>query len=97
MSKGVTGGHGDLVIHGLLVEVVFSVAGPDPLEVADVACELLDGFHLLVQVVTLDEVAHLRKRGKEGKSRKSVNKTLSVALLWLPKLSGRKCMLSLQP
>ena len=57
---------------GLLVEVVHSVAGADPLEVGDVVSQLLDARHLLVQEVALDEVCHLWEI--KGGGEKGVNK-----------------------
>ena len=48
-----------LATKGLQVEVVFSMSWTNTLEVGDVASNLLDGFNLLVQEVTLNEVGHL--------------------------------------
>ena len=45
---------------GLLVIHVLSKARPHTLEVGDVVTNLLDGSHLLLQVVTLQEVRHLQ-------------------------------------
>lgn len=45
---------------GLLVIHVLSKARPHTLEVGDVVTNLLDGTHLLLQVVTLQEVRHLQ-------------------------------------
>ena len=55
-----------LVIKSLTVKVVFSMTGTDTLEVGDVSTQLLDGLHLLMQVVALNEVRHLQER-KEDK------------------------------
>ena len=48
-----------LVPHGLLVKLVFTKARPNTLQVGDVVTQLLDSFHLLMQIVTLNEVSHL--------------------------------------
>ena len=45
---------------GLTVKVVFSMTRTDTLEGGDVASNLSDGLHLLLQVVALNEVSHLR-------------------------------------
>ena len=59
---------GSLVIpQGLPVKVVFTMARPNTLQVGDVITQLLDGFHLLMQIVTLNEVSHLEKKQNKGK------------------------------
>ena len=54
-------GTGCLAAEGLLVEHVFSKAWPDALQVGNVVRQLLDGFHLFLQVVSLDEVGQLQE------------------------------------
>ena len=48
----------------VLVEHVLSQATADAFEVGDVVTDLLDGAHLLLQVLTLDEVSHLKSETK---------------------------------
>lgn len=52
------------LLHGLLVVHVFTQASPNPLQVGDVVRDLLDGLHLLLQVLALKEVAHLWEKGR---------------------------------
>ena len=47
---------------GLLVIQELSKARPHTLEVGDVVTNLLDGSHLLLQVVTLQEARHLQSQ-----------------------------------
>ena len=57
------------VAQGLPVEVVLSMAWPNPLEVGDVISQLLDAFHLLVEEVAFNEIGHLEgetRRGEES-------------------------------
>ena len=49
-----------LFSQGLLVIHELSKARPHTLEVGDVVTNLLDGTHLFLQVVTLQEVCHLQ-------------------------------------
>lgn len=52
-------------VQGVLVEQVLChlvVGGIQALEVGDVVTQLLDGLHLLIQVVGLQEVTHLRDK-----------------------------------
>lgn len=52
-------------VQGVLVEQVLRhlvVGGIQALEVGDVVTQLLDGLHLLIQVVGLQEVTHLRDK-----------------------------------
>ena len=56
-----------LVPHGLLVKLVFTKARPNTLQVGDVVTQLLDSFHLLMQIVTLNEVGHLEQKNKQEK------------------------------
>jgi hypothetical protein len=48
-----------LLLQGLLVVHVLSQTGPHTLEVGDMVANLLDGLHLLLQVIPLQEVGHL--------------------------------------
>ena len=57
-----------VIPQGLLVKVVFTMARPNTLQVGDVITQLLDGFHLLMQIVTLNEVGHLGKKKTHAKS-----------------------------
>lgn len=66
-SRGSTQGFLHLAgaAQGVLVEQVLGhlvVLGVHAGEVGDVVAQLLDGLHLLVQVVGLQEVTHLRTR-----------------------------------
>ena len=55
-----------VLAQGLPVEVVLSMAWPNPLEVGDVISQLLDVFHLLMEEVAFDEISHLEGRtGRE--------------------------------
>ena len=49
------------IVKSLTVKVVFTVTWPNTLEVGDVSTNLLDGLHLLMQEVALNEVGHLWK------------------------------------
>ena len=58
-----------VLAQGLPVEVVLSMAWPNPLEVGDVISQLLDVFHLLMEEVAFDEISHLEGgtgRGEES-------------------------------
>ena len=59
----------DLVSEGLLVVDVLSKALTDTLELSDVVTDFLDGLHLLLKVLRLNEVAQLwgaRERERES-------------------------------
>lgn len=59
-----------LAVQGVLVEQVLGhlvVVGIHAGEVGDVVTQLLDGLHLLVQVVALQEVAQLLSEREESK------------------------------
>ena len=52
-------GWSSTVAKSLLIKVVFTMTWTNTLEVGDVSSQLLDGLHLLVQVVAFNEVGHL--------------------------------------
>ena len=45
----------------LLVEVVLSMTCSTTLQLGDVTTQLLDGFHLFLKELSLNEVCHLKK------------------------------------
>ena len=51
---------GSVLTEGLTVKVIFTMTGSNTFEVGDVSSNLLDGLHLLMEIVALNEVSHLQ-------------------------------------
>ena len=57
--------HDCSVVKGLPIKVVFTVTRANPLQIGDIATQLLDSFNLFMQVVALNEVTHLTRRERD--------------------------------